>query len=132
MRDPRLLLGRDGHRDVPAGCGFKRDPAVAGEKHLGPAVAVAVRDHVDVRTVREIPGGVAGGHAGRNSQAPHQDGHGGAEVFAVALAAFKQEVVHAVRAERRRIDGQVVGVVALEILLHRHGFVVRGLRCARD
>ena len=88
-------------------------------------MAVAVGNLVEAGGVH-IAGGVAGGHPGRHAQGSHQHGHRRAEIFAVTLPAFKEEVVHAVHAKGGRVNSQVVGVVVFEVRLHSDRLVVRG------
>ncbi len=65
---------------------------MAREEYFHPGVGVTGPDHILRGQVIKFAGSESVDDAGRNSQTPQQNGHGGGEVFAVSLFALEKEV----------------------------------------
>ena len=124
-----LCRCRRGRQNEP-GRGLELHPAVAGEIGLAPRVAVHVPyDPLAaglIQDARRVPRHQPGGHPG----APQHHRHGGAKVLAVPSLGLEEEIVDAIRVERRRVDLLVVRILP-EVLLDGHGLFVGCLGARR-
>src|SRR5215216_6960669 len=119
-------------RRVEAGGGVEGGPAVAGEVDLDPGVGVGGADLVQAGERVVLAGDVAGGYAGRY---PERTGHHherGAELLAVTASLLEQEILDGIHLFALRRDGEIVGIVVPEVLVHPEHSVVRVVRVLRQ